>query len=104
MLSDVEAVWPTAFYPCCAGTCVEGLNWPHSSSCALKPENLIVGIWRIGKQFKIIQNKLMNQRMCITKAQVFPPIQGKVIDQNKARVRSLDALDFQLLRGSISGL
>ena len=27
MLSDVEAVWPTAFYPYCAGTCVEGLNW-----------------------------------------------------------------------------
>jgi hypothetical protein len=26
MLSDVEAVWPTAFYLCC-GTCVEGLNW-----------------------------------------------------------------------------
>src|SRR5690242_21094834 len=75
---------------------------PHSSSCALKPENLIVGIRRIGKQLKIIQNKLMNQRMCITKAQLFPPIQGKVIDQNKARVRSLDALDFQLLRGLIS--
>ncbi len=104
MLSHVEAVLPTAFYHVAPVHVRKASIGPHSSSCALKPENLIGRIRRIGKQLEVVPNKSVNQRMCITKAQLFPPIQGKVMHQNKTRVRSLDALNFQLLGGFTSGL